>query len=858
MLAFVLVLNEVSVKIPKLNVKHVGNIIILNSHRSLLFTLHQAMTTAFVVPPTTGEKKKARRVFGDVAADDALETSLSYSPSSKELDVSETTDALTSGRINIDEMSFDLEHPPSKEAIVSRAENSCLVDNKENAKNVRFLGNATTSNFSENSAMQDRFRSMCTFSRSPVRPDLVKKTQDAINKANVSMKNFSESIAAARQAKADHHSHRRKDVSKVRQNWTADTAEAKSISALTEQNRRKFLLLQQQLSSKYSKEKARREQTKRQEVLSRIEKELMFKSEVFRDHQKKIKQDNDDRRRQSVAIRAKMRQNHRLGEEKIKAEKFQEEQAIFEERHAASVALRETTAENNSQRRKSFAFRNGDARRIRLLHATMVQQQRQQVHDDFESKWQAEKDVEIHILKELQARRESLANRNAARRNLQKVEHELQQKFLSDQHKSYELKWDAERDAKKYIKSQEEERRQSLKLRNQDGKRQRDFMNQQNAEKLSTAHEFFLLDWAAANDAEMYRRQLVIAKRESLVFRNEEGRRQRNFAQNEQIDLARKLHESYELKWAGEKDAASYVANLEAERRESLANRNTEARRQRICEQQHQVEVGICNHESYELKRAASKDVEIYLAKLAKERRESLQFRNKERYQHAKVLEELRILALERESESFVLKWAGENDAKEYLAKLEEERRISLKFRGQQTLHHRQIASEEESKALAESHETEILKAIDHQEMETYKKKCSERDRASFEYRRKDARMLRIQEKETLAKLRDLELENQKLETLARNDVVEYVNDCKKRRRMSLASRAKEKRKHAEWYRLKKEEEQYEQSRRVRDQLMDQKYIELAQQKERARVVLNAIRHAGYTFETKVADLDRL
>ena len=67
---------------------------------------------------------------------------------------------------------------------------------------------------------------------------------------------------------------------------------------------------------------------------------------------------------------------------------------------------------------------------------------------------------------------------------------------------------------------------------------------------------------------------------------------------------------------------------------------------------------------------------------------------------------------------------------------------------------------------------------------------------------------------------------------------------------MSLACRAKEKRKHAEWCRLKKDKDIDEQSRRIHDQLMDQKYVELALQKERARLALNAIRRAGYTFET--------
>jgi hypothetical protein len=43
----------------------------------------------------------------------------------------------------------------------------------------------------------------------------------------------------------------------------------------------------------------------------------------------------------------------------------------------------------------------------------------------------------------------------------------------------------------------------------------------------------------------------------------------------------------------------------------------------------------------------------------------------------------------------------------------------------------------------------------------------------------------------------EIQEENHKLESLARADVAEYVEDCKRRRRMSLAHRANEKRRHA-------------------------------------------------------------
>jgi hypothetical protein len=793
-----------------------------------------------LIPPTTGKKKKARRVFGDAAADD-LDCSLTYSPSPLKNEslktASESLNGTNKGRFSpVDEPNVS-----HKVTDLSSVSGNSTAQEKENM----FTVNTETTTKS----VQQRVRNICAFSHSPLRPDLVKKTQEAITRANTSMKNFSQTLAAGRQAKIDYVNYRRKETSDVHKNWKTETTEAKTLSELTAQNRRNFLSLQRQFASKYSQEKVKREHSQRREMLNLIENEIQLKSAVFRDQQSKLKKVEDDRRRHSAVARAKIRANNKLGERYLRQEKIKEEQAVFEERHVTSIALKDTMELNRSHRRKSFAFRHGDARRIRLLHASWEKQLRQQEHENYMLKWQAANDVDQHIRMEFRARRESLANRNASGRTLRELESKRVQNILSNEHENYELKWASERDAKNYVRSQENERRQSLQQRNLEGNRHRKLLQKQHADKLCQEQAMIELKWAGEKDAEGHRHELEQARRESLVFRNKEGKRHRDFAQNEQNNLARQSHEDYELKWAGERDAKAYLAKMDMERRDSFANRNMDARRRRALTRQALVEVSKCEHDSYELKRAASKDAEEYVRQQEKFRRESLQGRNKERAQLSKVMEELRMLALEKESESYALKWAAENDTKEYLAKLDEERRLSLQRRGQQSMHHRQVDHEQKAKQLKKLQEDEVLRADDQREVALYTKQCTDRDRASFEYRRKDARIQRINDEDSLRTHREEENQSLKLETLARMDVVEYINDCKKRRRMSLACRAKEKRKQAEWLRDNKRKERDENSRRAHDQRMDQKYIELAQQKERARLALNAIRHAGYSLK---------
>jgi len=94
------------------------------------------------------------------------------------------------------------------------------------------------------------------------------------------------------------------------------------------------------------------------------------------------------------------------------------------------------------------------------------------------------------------------------------------------------------------------------------------------------------------------------------------------------------------------------------------------------------------------------------------------------------------------------------------------------------------------------------------------------------------------------------EQRRREMETLARADVEAYINDCKKRRRMSLAVRAKEHRNHLEWKRKKAQVNREENSRRNNNASLDRKYVELAKEKERARFALNALRLAQSSFSS--------
>lgn len=130
-------------------------------------------------------------------------------------------------------------------------------------------------------------------------------------------------------------------------------------------------------------------------------------------------------------------------------------------------------------------------------------------------------------------------------------------------------------------------------------------------------------------------------------------------------------------------------------------------------------------------------------------------------------------------------------------------------------------------------------------DIEKYKREMAEKARKSLEFRGKESRVRRLEEENQARKQQAQDHQSFELDSLARMDVEEYIKDCKKRRRKSLAFRAKERRRHAEWKRRQEEKEIQAQRETGHLQSLDYQYMALAQQQERARIAMDALRSAG-------------
>jgi len=482
----------------------------------------------------------------------------------------------------------------------------------------------------------------------------LKRMEEAVLSATESVNT---SLNAVRKAKEAKMKQKMIQSERFREDRRAELEEIQAFNNAAEQQRRGLLELKAKAMQQYQKDKAQRHRERQESKLQSIIEETNFKSEVHREHQRKLKQDEERRRRESTEKRAKIRIDNKRGKEKIKMQQIEEENAIFEERHESSLAMRKSFEENAEARRKSFAFRNGDAKRIRELLSDMRAHQIQQDHEGFELKWAGEKDAEEYIRRIDQQRRESLAFRNQEAKRIRQLEESVRNEEIQRRQQSHELKWAGEKDTEEYLRKYEQDRRDSLAFRNQEGRRIRQLQENDKNEEILNRQQSNELKWAAEKDAEEYKRKCEQERRESLVFRNQEGRRIRHLEENIKNQEISSRQESNELKWAGERDAEEY---------------------KRLCEQ---------------------------------ERRQSLEFRNKEGARHRAVMEELVALARQQEHESLVLKWAGENDVKEYLKEVDSERRASLAFRNKEGRRVREIEQEMHVEELVKRAEEEELQA---------------------------------------------------------------------------------------------------------------------------------------------------
>ncbi|GMH60400.1 hypothetical protein TL16_g03039 [Triparma laevis f. inornata] len=431
-----------------------------------------------------------------------------------------------------------------------------------------------------------------------------------------------------------------------------------------------------------------------------------------------------------------------------------------------------------------------------------------------------------------------------AKTRLEQQRHEQ----LAMDHESYELKAAGMRDADAYKKFLAKQEQLDFAKRNEDGFDAKTRLEQQRHEQLAADHESYELTAAGMRDADAYKKQMAEEEAADYAKKNEDGFDAKTRLEQQRHEQLAMDHESYELTAAGMRDADAYKKQMAEDERQDYENRNLEGFAQkRLLEDQRQDQLHA-EHESFELKWQGQDDAKAYQQHLRDERRKSFAARNENHSQQRKIIAEIEEIAKEKEHESMLLKWSAQEDGKAYRKRCDEERRMSLVGRGEQSRHEQMIDEENKMNALNQQHYDSDLAAAAARDVKGYQESCAARDRASSCFRAKESRIQRMEEESRIAKQREIDEENNELEAAARQDVKAYVKQCKARRRMSLATRAQEKRHAAEVQRFAAEEEAARFKKEVRNRQLDAKYAALAKERAQAMRALENLKHANCSF----------
>ena len=504
------------------------------------------------IAPKVETKKVASRVFGRNVFNE-MDTSLCYTPSPGN---SRNRTNLSQSKTKTNSSIFKLEdgastsHSTPEPTILFKQDNS--IDqisgvNTTSEKRVSFakdekenVNRANTQSLNSiRSAELNRLRA--NNKKSPIRRSLMKMTELAIDDVSTSLKSSAlknkkkdtesvyQSVNAGRTARSKALSKKTKVVKSVSFQWDQENSKAKSLQKKVEENRRQIRIIQRKLASAHFKDKAEQDDAKKFERLAGLEKEYMFKSKVFQDHQQSLKAERDKKRKMSIDARAKIRRNKREGEEVLRAKKSNEEQTAFEVRTDLHRSRMEGNRSNSQKRRLSFQFRAGDARRIRDMRSGWKDDSLKEQHAGFELKRGAAKDVNNYKKQMKKDAQDDFKKRNRHAHESRKREKDQEYEAMLAEHKSYELKWEAERDAEAYRKRMKEERRKSLASRNKESARHAKAMEElRNIAKENEAQSF-MLKFDAENDAKAYISKLAEERRKSLKLRGVEARKRRQY-----------------------------------------------------------------------------------------------------------------------------------------------------------------------------------------------------------------------------------------------------------------------------------------------------------------------------------------
>lgn len=437
---------------------------------------------------------------------------------------------------------------------------------------------------------------------------------------------------------------------------------------------------------------------------------------------------------------SQLAEEHRRKNLQKKREFEERERTLKKEQLAASLEARSQLAKDleaeAKARRRISIFLNSQMRKKAQEKEALLNTMKKEEEESLLSSRRLDA-LQLRDAKreEEQRKRESLCNRTLMAQEQKRIAEELEQKKREEEAALLEtrkLNWEDDIGKKQ---KEEQERRQSIAGRIEEWRKQKNVEMEMQREQ--EHHELDLIhtrhaDW---KDVQSYKDELERRKRESLAFRLDKWREDRNLDQKskEQEDLAREMEA--ELTREANEDVENYRKTQKEARRQSLAYRLDKARKDRDFEEGQKALSQMVQEEENRLNALDREDVKNYRQKILDARRQSLEYRNQTEFQERMRQEGEKQAQLVAEQADHELREKAWQDVRAYREQQRAEQRKSLAWRlaDAHRKHEIDVAMHEEQ--LNRMHLDLQCKREDWLALQEYKKEEAERRRKSISLR---------------------------------------------------------------------------------------------------------------------------
>ncbi len=364
-----------------------------------------------------------------------------------------------------------------------------------------------------------------------------------------------DSVRKGRNARSHHLNMVRQKVSETKASHTEAIIKERLLAEEKERERRKEIKMRHLKNSEEIKRRAANKAKIRQRELDVSLKEGEMKLKEFREGQERIQNAACERRRKSNELR--MKQSMMAAEEKVRRKEAarKADAAIFEERQCVSEALSLAQRELKMRNRLSLQARKAGIDKAR--ECDKENRHRKHEEKDAEIALQAgcREGVQVFQQANKQQQRQSLVRRGNLVKQHAKMK--CEEKHAQRQVNVKELKERnlEHRDVQKYIATEKEKSRQSLRARAEVSKDYRCIDEEDTLRCLQERIENIEIRNLERNDIETYKKREALKARQSLQSRAESVKNHRVIDEKEKMQELKELKENIEFRHIGRKDA---------------------------------------------------------------------------------------------------------------------------------------------------------------------------------------------------------------------------------------------------------------------------------------------------------------